>query len=143
MSLDQQKLQMEREAKTCLHFTGIGNDQCKAGIRYDSLIKKGESFKSLLLTCPCFGLMAVSNCAKYQAIGMESVIKEHEESKLRFNQTNLARNAIVQASEGKRAVRGAISCPVCSTGSLQYSIAGYNGHIHARCSTEGCVAWME
>ena len=22
-------------------------------------------------------------------------------------------------------------------------IAAYNGHVHARCKTEGCVSWME
>lgn len=39
---------------------------------------------------------------------------------------------------------GAISCPVCKTGTLRYSRAGYNGHVNAQC-TEGknCVGWME
>ena len=26
---------------------------------------------------------------------------------------------------------------------LQFSRSGYNGHIHAKCSTDKCVAWME
>ena len=38
---------------------------------------------------------------------------------------------------------GKMECPVCKTGTLKYSRAGYNGHVHARCSTDGCVAWME
>lgn len=38
---------------------------------------------------------------------------------------------------------GVITCPICGTGKLRYSRAGYNGHVHARCSTDGCVAWME
>lgn len=38
---------------------------------------------------------------------------------------------------------GLIDCPVCKTGKLGYSRAGYNGRIHARCSTDQCVAWME
>ena len=38
---------------------------------------------------------------------------------------------------------GVMECPVCKTGKLRYSRAGYNGHVHARCSTDGCVAWME
>jgi hypothetical protein len=38
---------------------------------------------------------------------------------------------------------GIMDCPVCKTGKLKYSRAGYNGHVHGRCSTNGCVAWME
>jgi hypothetical protein len=38
---------------------------------------------------------------------------------------------------------GQMSCPVCNTGTLRYSRDLSNGHVHARCSTEGCVAWME
>lgn len=37
---------------------------------------------------------------------------------------------------------GEMVCPLCTTGKLRYSRAGYNGHVHARC-TAGCVAWME
>jgi hypothetical protein len=38
---------------------------------------------------------------------------------------------------------GAVTCPVCKSGTLRFSRAGSNGHIHAACSTKGCVAWME
>lgn len=38
---------------------------------------------------------------------------------------------------------GTIPCPVCNSGSLMYSRATYNGHVHARCTTKDCVAWME
>lgn len=38
---------------------------------------------------------------------------------------------------------GAMQCPICKTGKLNYSRALSNGHVNARCSTEGCVDWME
>ena len=38
---------------------------------------------------------------------------------------------------------GIIQCPICHTGQLSYSRSNYNGHVHARCSTPTCVAWME
>ena len=38
---------------------------------------------------------------------------------------------------------GEMKCPVCKEGTLRYSRAAYNGHVHARCSTADCVAWME
>jgi hypothetical protein len=36
---------------------------------------------------------------------------------------------------------GSIDCPVCE-GRLNFSIAS-NGHVWARCATQGCLAWME
>jgi hypothetical protein len=45
---------------------------------------------------------------------------------------------------GTPGASGKIDCPICGKqGSLKFSRAGYNGHIHARCATEGCVNWME
>jgi hypothetical protein len=38
---------------------------------------------------------------------------------------------------------GKMDCPICKTGKLRYSRAAYNGHVHASCSTDGCVSWME
>lgn len=38
---------------------------------------------------------------------------------------------------------GFMACPVCSEGKLRYSRASYNGHVHAHCSTSGCVSWMQ
>ena len=35
-----------------------------------------------------------------------------------------------------------IECPVCK-GKLHLSQSSYNGHVHGKCETEGCVAWME
>jgi hypothetical protein len=39
--------------------------------------------------------------------------------------------------------QGVMDCPVCKTGKLQYRRSSYNGHVHGRCSTADCVAWME
>jgi hypothetical protein len=59
-----------------------------------------------------------------------------------------ARKAIMEKvkTEGalKKNIRGAIPCPNCEGGTLGFTRAGaYNGHIHARCSTKDCTAWME
>lgn len=37
---------------------------------------------------------------------------------------------------------GSIVCPECG-GTLNLSHAASNGHVSGRCSTEGCLAWME
>lgn len=36
---------------------------------------------------------------------------------------------------------GQVKCPKCG-GNLGYSIARSNGHIHGRCDTTDCLAWM-
>lgn len=38
---------------------------------------------------------------------------------------------------------GFVSCPVCKSGTLHYTVAGYNGHMWGRCSTKDCVSWMQ
>lgn len=38
--------------------------------------------------------------------------------------------------------REVIECPKCK-GRLHLSQSSYNGHVHGRCDTEGCVSWME
>lgn len=65
----------------------------------------------------------------------------------RFEKIGKARAAIVSDcggpwKKGKPSVIGATTCPACG-GHLDYSRSGYNGHIHAKCKTPGCVSWME
>lgn len=52
-----------------------------------------------------------------------------------------ARAAIMEDTGGKRSVGGSVTCPKCA-GILRYSVAS-NGHVHANCSTGGCLSWME
>lgn len=45
---------------------------------------------------------------------------------------------------GMKSAQGAIDCPTCGgVGTLKFSRAGHNGHVHAACTTAGCVNWME
>lgn len=54
-----------------------------------------------------------------------------------------ARKAITDKEGNTRGIVGEIDCPVCKKGKLRYSIARYNGHIHAACTNQECVRWME
>ncbi len=38
--------------------------------------------------------------------------------------------------------RGVVECPCCKS-RLHLSQSSYNGHVHGKCETEGCVSWME
>lgn len=135
-------------ARKCRHFNGLSSGTCTAGVAYDSVKVPKESGRGLYL--PCFKDEA-SHCAcEHQAFpSHEEVEAEVAESDSRFRRSMLARKAIVEHlggpwKKGMAGVGGRIDCPVCKQAlALQFSRSGYNGHIHARCDTENCVAWME
>lgn len=59
-----------------------------------------------------------------------------------ITKTLTALAAVVEAIDGKRGVSGTIPCPICG-GTLRYSVAKVNGHIHGSCATPDCVRWMQ
>ncbi len=68
--------------------------------------------------------------------------KEDSEFDKLFENVMNARSLIVKDSEGKRNRAEKVDCPVCSAGKLEYYVA-FNGHIHATCTTEHCLNWLE
>lgn len=54
----------------------------------------------------------------------------------------MARAAILKHAGGKLPCNGFLTCPVCDSGRLNYQIHA-NGHVWVRCSTDGCMAWVE
>lgn len=69
--------------------------------------------------------------------------EEREADIARILNFAISRKAITDHTGGKRGVAGRVPCPVCKTGELRFSVAECNGHIHARCTTKDCMAWME
>ena len=135
-----------RAAATCVHFRGIQHETCQAGCRMDSfpvVPGQGRPLPCMPAFRPRPDDVRPPACPKFEAKGMERVMAEEKEWAVLSARTNTARKAIVEHTAGKRGVSGKIPCPVCKTGALGFSIAGCNGHIHARCSTPDCVAWME
>lgn len=129
----------QRRACRCVHFTGIGNNVCKAGVVYDSF----ERGKSLPCILKMQHLGEQNVCAKYEKPTAESLAKEDRAWDKMYGDMMKARKAITDLAGKRRGVLGKLPCPVCASGNLSYSISGYNGHIHATCSTRDCVAWME
>ena len=119
---------------------------CEAGVRYDTIDR-------IMAKSPCFikpGETAAdrSPCAKLRPPTTEE-IAAHEEwsAKRRADLTTVMVAIAPWRMEQKKKRVGAsqvIDCPAChGKHSLSLSISGYNGHVHGRCSTEGCVSWME
>lgn len=129
--------QLKRSTARCIHFNGVMNPTCKAGLAYP----KGQALPCIAPFSP--GIVQPS-CPKYQATSREEVEKEEADFRIAIANVTLARVAIVANSGGKRRVSGNMPCPICKkpTGDLKYHVA-YNGHIHACCSTPDCVRWME
>lgn len=145
--------------KRCKHFAGIDftdpTKQCEAGVlmkdvtviqpfkyRYGG----GGTVYTSGYSQPCFSdsdPFGVCECKHQRFPTAEEVAAEEAKMDKLLNRTFVARDAIVKATGGKRGVSGKIACPVCNTGELAYSVAGINGHIWAKCSTEDCVSWME
>lgn len=135
-----------RERVFCNHFRSMSDHEtCCAGVEYATLkgIPLGER--------PCFakrGCAANPGCDLVQLPTAEELAAQDAEDARRFRMLGEARGAIVSHvggawKKGMPGTSGELSCPCCDGGTLRYSRAGYNGHIHAACSTAGCVRWME
>lgn len=121
-------------AGTCKHFTGIQNDKCAIGIEYDSV--RDESMRPF--RWPCLDEPCATTCARKEPITAKEETEDRERLAVMLKKIGIAYEAIV--ASGIRS--GSIPCPACGSGSLHFSTAS-NGHIHAGCTSEGCVRWME
>ena len=137
---------MKRQTIFCKHYRAMSEHKtCSAGVEYESL--KGVPWDDR----PCFVLDGkvnpTCNLAAYPT--PEEIEAEDAELRVRFEKIGKARQAIVDHlggpwKKGKPGAQGVIDCPACNGAkTLQFSRAGYNGHIHARCTSKDCVSWME
>jgi hypothetical protein len=136
----------KRRLERCKHFTGIQNQVCQLGIKYASV-----RFENMF---PQTGGRAVQypcidpGCDRCDKREYQTPEESEAEEKMFAERTAMmiaALNAISQHA-GKftkgEGSRGVIECPTCK-GKLHYSRAGYNGHVHAKCETADCVAFMQ
>lgn len=54
-----------------------------------------------------------------------------------------ARLAIAEKVGRRRNVDGTMKCPICGQEESLFYVVHYNGHVHGRCKTGGCVSWLE
>jgi hypothetical protein len=118
----------------CKNYHGL-NNPCDKGVDFDTV--RGLNRWDM----PCWD-EAVKTCDGAEYPTGEEIAKREAYIAAPINWIIKARAMIVQASNGKRSVSGRIACPKCGTGTLHWSIA-YNGHVHANCTTQHCLIWME
>lgn len=129
----------------CNHYRAMSDHAtCGAGVSYDSF--RGLPFESR----PCFWRYKKpqnAGCSLMEFPTPEQLAEYEARWARRIEAMGKARRAIVEHlggpwKAGTPGASGAIDCPVCG-GELRFSRAGYNGHIHASCSTADCVSWIE
>lgn len=133
----------EQIANKCVHFTGLLEDRCEVGIPYDEVRDTSASPYRF----PCFKDNCLP-CERKEFLSDEQVAHEVEQINLHTNRTMKAMRAAADDAKVHGFKKGSggvgnLKCPCCETGTLHYSVAGYNGHMHGRCSTPECVSWMQ
>lgn len=131
----------------CKHWPGFvmfeENGECGDGVALASVT---ISEPVTIATIPCASRCDEATCDKRQFPTAEEIEARPGELEALMVRMMKAREAIVEKIgpyiEGK-SDSGDIPCPVCEKGTLRYSRAGYNGHIHAACTNADCVRWME
>ncbi len=124
----------------CRHRTPFDASQypvCKVGIDYHKFPKPHNQM-------PCLGETeaARAGCPQYSGYTDEELADREKDLDERFDRIALIRSAIIAQIKATSVRGGHIPCPACKTGTVGYSQAS-NGHVHARCSTDKCAAWME
>jgi hypothetical protein len=146
---------------TCIHFNGVQNKLCKRGVAYSNwdgpkpciqfmeksarggtYLRPGEQPAERK---PFPGADKAKPCPFYEEPTDEQVQADRAEADAALKRTIAA---IEVAGKWRVKPKPAsdrhevVECPVCK-GRLHLSQSAYNGHVHGKCETEGCVSWME
>lgn len=143
---------IEFDRNYCAHYApqpgSAANDYCALGCDASKRMKEARDSGEPNMS-PCIGGHKTPNvltlCSKWERRSLEHAAKRADAF-----QEMMERMEIVMPVVSKWRVkpkptsdlRGIIECPKCK-GRLHLSQSSYNGHVHARCETENCVAFME
>lgn len=126
----------------CKHRTAFSSDikVCKVGIDFHQFMAPGQ-----MDMMPCLGKSpeAIARCLQYCGHTDEELAERERDMNERCERMGKIRKAIVTHIDKTDEWVGTIKCPACESGTVRYSRAKYNKHIHAACSTPDCAAWME
>jgi hypothetical protein len=143
---------------SCIHYTGALNPAagpaCKQGINYRELV--GGDPVGWVTRLPCSAVMEPRNgakvsCDKHQLPTPEEIAEDERRTAESVRKFMVAytgkvrewREANKWDRKNPKSAAGKVPCEVCSTGEIHLLMHEYNGHVHGKCSTEGCVSWME
>ncbi len=147
MTTHEQKIAFGMDA--CQHFHGIQRPLCGAGINIRLLVGGPDAGWAARL--PCF----LSDAPKCEVTCESRKLATREEAELEVVKQEQEMDHFLKVHRGAKdhakakglgrgnGGTGEFPCPSGCGGTLRYSVASVNGHMHGRCSTKGCASWME
>lgn len=109
----------------CIHFNGLMNDTCKAGIKYIDV----KPFGPLKLPC----LQQGGHCDKSEFLLPDEVDDRVKEIKVESAKFIVTWMAIKEKFSQDKKLSGSVEC-TCG-GKITYVIAEFNSHVWAKCNS--------
>ena len=127
---------------TCKHFSSTNDPTCSAGVTYSTVKLPCGALSCFVADSSLCGSRCEPTAEEIAAFDRESdafMAKANE--RLDKLEPLLAR---VKKKYRGRDLHGHATCPVCGVKSaLTITHSARKGHVHAFCTTEGCVRLME
>lgn len=117
--------QEEQIARKCIHFNGVMEKVCKAGINYAD-VRVGKPYQF-----PC--LQQGGECSIAQFMTPEQIKKELDEIERISTKALVAMIAVKDHYAKTKEQTGKVPCE-CG-GQLHYTVAQINGHVWAKCNS--------
>jgi hypothetical protein len=148
----------------CVHFNGIQNQTCQAGVEYSRVLrplnedeaKRAADFEARYggisdfasgKRIPCFRENGCDLCPMRRYPTAEEIEADEarwvERSKAYMHVHSAIREKHGKWKRGAGGFSDSMPCPACGQGTLYYARAAVNGHTRGHCTTKGCVAWMQ
>ena len=125
---------------SCRHYSNpIHNECCKVGINYRKL--GDDSRTGYLARLPC--VVGSPLTKEPVACDKVSLLTEDELKKIEQEITESSQFFVLAIGQIRKIKlkSGHIECPKCKD-ELHFSVAKANGHIWAKCKTQGCLSWI-
>lgn len=120
----------EQIARKCIHFNGVMEKVCKAGIKYEDVREEPQDGPYRF---PC--LKQGGECSHASFLNEEQVNERVAEIEHSCNQTIIAISIIKDHIKKTKEQQGKVKCE-CG-GELHFTVAQVNGHIWAKCNSCG------
>lgn len=86
---------------------------------------------------------AISNAEGLAIVGVTGTSSDHNPDFRKAIDAMFRVLPLIDKAAGDKGQHGRFICPVCLTGNVDWTRSRHNGHRAAKCSTPGCVEFME
>lgn len=130
---------------TCKHKVSLLTELCHAGVDVRKHVGGNSAGWGMRRPCDADNVgSSVRTCTLYEEATQDELDEDAklvQEAEERFKLVVPVIQTIKENNKGRNN-NGTVTCPVCK-GKLNWIHAARNGHVHGKCETTGCLAWME